>query len=67
MHLLEDEIPRKPQNESATTENFSAVRREGKRQARRSIRFYNLDAAIFVGYRVNSRKGVHAKRTPDRR
>lgn len=45
-------------DEKATTEDSSVVRQEGKRQVRRSIRFYNLDAAISVGYRVNSRKGT---------
>lgn len=45
-------------DESATTEDSSVVRQEGKRQVRRSLRFYNLDAAISVGYRVNSRKGT---------
>ncbi len=45
-------------DESATTEESSVVRQEGKRQVRRKIRFYNLDAAISVGYRVNSKKGT---------
>ncbi len=45
-------------DESVTTEDSSVVRQEGKRQVRRSIRFYNLDAAISVGYRVNSKKGT---------
>ncbi|MDT8453479.1 MAG: virulence protein RhuM/Fic/DOC family protein [Gammaproteobacteria bacterium] len=44
--------------ESATTENSSVVRQEGKRQIRRKIKFYNLDAIISVGYRVNSKKGT---------
>ena len=44
--------------ESSTTEDSSVVRQEGKREVRRKIRFYNLDAAISVGYRVNSRKGT---------
>ncbi len=44
--------------ETATTEEFSAVQTEGKRQVRRSLRHYNLDAIISVGYRVNSRRGV---------
>lgn len=47
-------------DEGATTEDSSVVRQEGKRQVRRSIRFYNLDAAISVGYRVNSRKGTQS-------
>jgi len=40
--------------EQATTEDFSVVRQEGKRQVRRQLRHYNLDAIISVGYRVNS-------------
>ncbi len=45
-------------DEKATTEYFSVVRKEGKRQVRRNIRFYNLDAIISVGYRVNSKRGT---------
>lgn len=41
-------------DENATTEENSVVRQEGKRQVRRQIRRYNLDAIISVGYRVNS-------------
>ena len=40
--------------EEATTEKISVVRREGSRDVNRSIQFYNLDAIISVGYRVNS-------------
>lgn len=43
---------------AATTEESSVVRQEGSRQVRRKIRFYNLDAIISVGYRVNSKKGT---------
>lgn len=42
----------------ATTENFSVVRQEGSRNVRRNIDFYNLDAIISVGYRVNSRQAT---------
>ena len=45
-------------DENLTTEDSSVVRQEGKREVRRQIRFYNLDAVISVGYRVNSRKGT---------
>ena len=38
----------------ATTEFFSVVQTEGERQVTRKTRFYNLDAIISVGYRVNS-------------
>ena len=43
-------------DQTATTEESSVVRQEGSRQVRRKIRFYNLDAIISVGYRVNSKK-----------
>jgi hypothetical protein len=39
--------------EISTTEKYSVVRQEGKRKVRREINFYNLDAIISVGYRVN--------------
>lgn len=38
----------------ATFEEFSIVRREGNRDVNRTLQFYNLDAIIAVGYRVNS-------------
>lgn len=41
-------------SESATTENFSVVQSEGTRMVARSPKFYNLDAIISVGYRINS-------------
>ena len=42
----------------ATAEKFSVVRREGTRDVRRTLDFYNLDAIIAVGYRVNSKKAT---------
>jgi prophage maintenance system killer protein len=45
--------------EAATTKDFLVVRQEGRRQVRRNIQHYNLDAIISVGYRVNSRRAVH--------
>ena len=44
--------------ESPTTEYFSVVQKEGKRNVQRNIKFYNLDAIISVGYRVNSKRGT---------
>ena len=38
----------------ATTEKISVVQTEGKREVKRSVLFYKLDAIISVGYRVNS-------------
>ena len=37
--------------EDSTTEYFSVVRKEGTRSVKRSIKFYNLDAIIAVGYK----------------
>jgi prophage maintenance system killer protein len=45
--------------EAATAKDFLVVQTEGKRQVRRNLKHYNLDAIISVGYRVNSRRGVH--------
>jgi len=44
--------------ESATAEESSVVQIEGNRRVKRKIRFYNLDAIISVGYRVNSKRGT---------
>jgi len=39
---------------AATHKEYLSVRQEGKRQVRRSLDFYNLDAIISVDYRVTS-------------
>ena len=44
--------------ELATTRKIRVVREEGNRQVTRDIDFYNLDAIISVGYRVNSGKAT---------
>lgn len=45
-------------DEFSTTEESSVVQKEGKRNVKRLIKLYNLDAIISVGYRVNSKRGV---------
>lgn len=45
--------------ENATTEEISIVQKEGNREVSRRPKFYNLDAIISVGYRVNSRKATN--------
>ena len=45
--------------ESSTTGKFPVVQLEWKREVKRNIRFYNLDAIISVWYRVNSKKATH--------
>jgi len=44
--------------EKATTEKYSVVQKEGSRNVKRTIKLYNLDAIISVGYKVNSKRGV---------
>ena len=44
--------------ENSTTEEFSVVQQEGLRQIQRKKKFYNLDAIISVGYRVNSSRAT---------
>jgi len=42
----------------ATVRNFRTVQNEGGREVNRTIEYYNLDAIISVGYRVNSSKAT---------
>lgn len=51
--FLEQEL-----DEKSTTEFFSVVQNEGKRNVKRKLKFYNLDAIIAVGYRVNSKRAT---------
>ena len=44
--------------QDSTTEKISVVQKEGNRNVNREIEFYNLDAIIAVGYRVNSRRAT---------
>lgn len=44
--------------ENRTAEEISVVQTEGTRQVKRKQKFYNLDAIISVGYRVNSRRAT---------
>ncbi len=48
--------------EISTTEKYSVVRQEGSRKVKRQIKFYNLDAIISVGYRVNSKRGIQFRK-----
>lgn len=46
-------------SEEATTRKIRAVRKEGDREVERELQFYNLDAIISVGYRVNSQRATN--------
>jgi len=60
--FLEEEL-----DENSTTELFSVVQKEGTREVKRNIKFYNLDAIISVGYRVNSRRGTQFRQWATKR
>ena len=49
-------------DKKSTTEDFSIVQKEGNRKVKRNINYYNLDAVISVGYRVNSDRAVQFRR-----
>lgn len=44
--------------ENSTIRKFRIVQTEGKREVEREVSFYNLDAIIAVGYRVNSHQAT---------
>ncbi len=44
--------------EVATIKDFLIVRFEGNRSVTRSVKHYNLDAVISVGFRVNAKRGI---------
>lgn len=46
-------------NENSTVSKMEIVQQEGSRRIKRNTDFYNLDAIISVGYRVNSRKATN--------
>ena len=49
-------------NELSTSKDFLLVQKEGNREVKRNIKYYNLDAVISIGYRVNSDKAIQFRR-----
>lgn len=47
---------------SATVKEYLTVQKEGLREVKRNIKFYNLDVIISVGYRVKSLRGTQFRR-----
>ena len=47
---------------AATVRKFRTVRQEGNRQVERQLEYYNLEAIIAVGYRVNSSRATQFRR-----
>jgi hypothetical protein len=60
--FLEQEL-----DENSTSELFSVVQQEGNRKVKRNIKFYNLDAILSVGYRVNSKRGTQFRQWASQR
>lgn len=46
-------------DKNSTCAKIAQVQKEGNRQVKRDVEFYNLDAIISVGYRVNSAQATH--------
>lgn len=46
----------------ATVRKYRTVRQEGSRQVERELEYYNLEAIIAVGYRVNSQRATDFRR-----
>ncbi|MSO14521.1 virulence protein RhuM/Fic/DOC family protein [Rickettsiales endosymbiont of Trichoplax sp. H2] len=46
----------------STVANFATVQTEGNKQVTRDIDYYNLDAIISVGYRINSKRGTQFRK-----
>ena len=53
-------------NKEATSSILELVRQEGKRTVKRKIEFYNLDAIISVGFRVNTKRGIEFRQWANR-
>ena len=50
----------------ATCSILELVRKEGTRMVSRKIEFYNLDAIISVGFRVNTKRGIEFRQWANR-
>ena len=48
-------------SEICTTRKIRVVQKEGNREVNREIDFYNLEAIISVGYRVNSAQATQLR------
>ena len=49
-------------DKNSTTEEFSVVQKEGNREVKRKVKYYNLDAVISVGYRVDTDRAIQFRR-----
>lgn len=45
-----------------TSKDFLLVQKEGSREVKRNVKYYNLDTVISIGYRVNSDRAIQFRR-----
>ena len=45
-----------------TSKKFLLVQKEGNREVKRNVQYYNLDMVISVGYRTNSDRAIQFRR-----
>jgi len=55
---LDNIFQAKELDRKSTVAKIATVQKEGRREIRREIEFYNLDVILSVGYRVNSKKAT---------
>ena len=49
-------------DENSTSKKFLLVQKEGNREVKRNVQYYNLDMVISIGYRINSDKAIQFRR-----
>ncbi len=49
-------------DENSTSKDFLLVQKEGNREVKRKVKYYNLDSVISVGYRVNTDRAIQFRR-----
>ena len=59
---LQDIYRTNEMEEKSTSKEFLLVQKEGNRDVKRKVKYYNLDVVISVGYRVNSDRAIQFRR-----
>lgn len=48
--------------ENSTVKEYLTVQKEGNREVKRNVKYYNLDVAISLGFRINSDRAIQFRR-----
>ncbi len=59
MEVIKDEVVVYQLDENSTVRKIRTLQKEGNREVYRNISYYNLDVIISVGFRVNTKVGIH--------